>query len=92
MASAPPLLFPSPLWGGIKGGGRSEFKHLFAPCVLTLPNPTPPPPHKGERKYFLPAPQRREKVRHQRRKAALLDERGDGLRVGGEFAVLVALG
>jgi hypothetical protein len=45
------LKFPSPLWGGIKGGGRSG---VDSPFELRLPDTSLPPPltppHKGEGK------------------------------------------
>ena len=39
--------FPSPLWGGIKGGGRSEICDQHS-LVMPPLNPHPGPPHKGE--------------------------------------------
>ena len=40
--------FPSPLWGGIKGGGRVELNHFSHTNFLRPPDPHPGPPHKGE--------------------------------------------
>ena len=45
--------FPSPLWGGIKGGGRSERQTpiLQNAGMQTPPNPHPGPPHKWEGEF-----------------------------------------
>src|SRR6266481_1962438 len=37
------LLLPSPLWGGVGGGGRGVWHH----CAITSRPPTPTLPHKG---------------------------------------------
>lgn len=41
--------FPSPLWGGTKGGGRAGYKELAQSKFCSISQPPPlTPPHRGE--------------------------------------------
>jgi hypothetical protein len=64
-------LFPSPLWGGIKGGGRSALAIGFIFNREDFPTPTLALPTRGrEKQAFLPAigialqVSRRDQIRH----------------------------
>jgi len=43
---------PSPLWGGVGGGGSLEKERSPAPCCTAV-TPTPTPPRKGEGSYSV---------------------------------------
>ena len=46
------MCFPSPLWGGIKGGGRSGLYHCILNILLNYQTPTPTLPTRGREKML----------------------------------------